>query len=133
MLRSRSKFADHLGMSRIIVGVASFACAAVAVWMLLMIGRSGTNIATTSVVAVLLAVAAVLLARAACAPMPDPRVRGRYELGFVGLTASLGALVGYGVGSKLDGLVVGAVLGTLVGALGMLAPLPYKCSVGTRD
>jgi uncharacterized membrane protein len=120
-------------MSRIIVAVASIACAAIAVWMLLTIGRSETNVSTTFLVAVLLAVVAVLLARAARAPMPDPRVSGRYEIAFVVLAALFGALIGYGVGSKLDGLVVGAVLGTLVGGLGMLAPLPrHNGSVGTR-
>jgi len=113
-------------MSRIIVAVAAIACAAFAVWMLLAIGRSGSSVSATSVVAVLLAIVAVLLARAARVPMPDPRVPRRYEFAFVLLAASFGALAGYGVGNKLDGLVVGAVLGTLVGCLGMLAPLPWR-------
>jgi uncharacterized membrane protein len=121
-------------MSRIIVAVASIACAAAPVWMLLTIGRSETNVSTTSVVAILLAVVAVLLARAARAPRPHPRVATRYEVGWLLLTASLGAVAGYAVGDKLDGAIVGAVFGTLLGGLGMLAPPPWKSgSLETND
>jgi hypothetical protein len=113
-------------MSRVISAVAAIGCAALAIWILANVGSGETNVPTTSVVAVLLAALAALLARAARAPIPKPRVAGRYEFAWLVLVATFGALGGYGVAGTFEGVIVGVVLGTLAGALGMLAPSPWQ-------
>jgi uncharacterized membrane protein len=121
-------------VSRAIAAVGAVACYALALGIVVSIGRSHGSVPTTAVVAVLLAVLATALVRAARAPMPAPRVSRRYESTFVPLVLCGGAVAGFGVGRNVDGAVVGAVLGTLVGSLGMLAPSPrHKRSGNTGD